>query len=71
MPITYEWRCHATYLDNSIYINFTVDILGRGFVLSGVPRKPSGELPRMLPLRTPECGQGYRQLLPFLLSKPF
>ena len=30
-----------------------------------------GKPPQMLPLRTPECKQGDRQLLPFLLSKPY
>lgn len=39
--------------------------------LFGSPRKPSGEPPQMLPLCTPEYRQGHRQLLPFLLSKPF
>ena len=33
-------------------------------------RKPSGTC-QMLPLCTPEYRQGYRQLLPFLLNKPF
>ena len=35
--------------------------------LANRPGKP----PQMLPLRTPECEQGDRQLLPFPLSKPY